>query len=281
MQRGAPEAACRGSPCGRVHFSTSAVSLLAADPCQTTYADGECSSWHQTFIGALPSVCGSGRQTVRISGLFLPVVLLPVFLCMCFRGSCKSILDAALGPRPPFICGSVRSCGASTTALWLWRTVGVLSHVHLHCADLPLCRDAPGSCELLSRPLKWGLDCFAALVRGHATAPYGLPARRWEGAAVRVATAALPLRHYPLPLLPQGLCLGHRILPHALDPAHLLQRGTVPNEHGAGMHQKGPQRRPQRRLDRRWEEVAKAVGGLSGTNAIEPGTWRQGDSGWA
>ena len=42
---------------------------------------------------------------------------------------------------------------------------------------------------------------------------------------------------------------------------------------------KGAQRRPQKRL----EEVAKAVGGrlLSVTNAIEAGTWRQGDSGWA
>ena len=46
---------------------------------------------------------------------------------------------------------------------------------------------------------------------------------------------------------------------------------------------KGPQRRPQKRLDKRLEEVAKAVGGrlLSGTNAIEAGTCRQGDSGWA
>ena len=46
---------------------------------------------------------------------------------------------------------------------------------------------------------------------------------------------------------------------------------------------KGPQRRPQKRWDRRLEEVAKAVGGrlLSVTNAIEPGTYRQGDSGWA
>ena len=47
-----------------------------------------------------------------------------------------------------------------------------------------------------------------------------------------------------------------------------------------------PQRRPQRRLGRRLEEVAKAVGGrlLSVTNAIEAGTWRQGDGarvGWA
>ena len=40
---------------------------------------------------------------------------------------------------------------------------------------------------------------------------------------------------------------------------------------------------PQRRLGRRLEEVAKAVGGrlLSVTNAIEAGTWRQGDSGSA
>ena len=46
---------------------------------------------------------------------------------------------------------------------------------------------------------------------------------------------------------------------------------------------KGPQKRPQRQFDRRLEEVAKAVGGrlLSVTNAIEGGTWRQGDSGWA
>ena len=46
---------------------------------------------------------------------------------------------------------------------------------------------------------------------------------------------------------------------------------------------KGPQRRLQRRLGRRLEEVAEAVGGrlLSVTNAIEAGTWRQGDSGWA
>ena len=39
---------------------------------------------------------------------------------------------------------------------------------------------------------------------------------------------------------------------------------------------KGPPRRPQQRLDRRLEEVAKAV-----TNAVEAGTWRQGDSCWA
>ena len=50
---------------------------------------------------------------------------------------------------------------------------------------------------------------------------------------------------------------------------------------------KGPQRRPPKRSDgrlgRRLEEVAKAVGGrlLSVTNAIEAGTWRQRDSGWA
>ena len=45
---------------------------------------------------------------------------------------------------------------------------------------------------------------------------------------------------------------------------------------------KGPQRRPQDQLDRRLEEVAKAVGGrlLSVTKAIEAGTWCQGDSGW-
>ena len=45
---------------------------------------------------------------------------------------------------------------------------------------------------------------------------------------------------------------------------------------------KRPQRQPQRRLNRQLEEVAKAVGGsLSVTNAVEAGTWRQGDSGWA
>ena len=39
----------------------------------------------------------------------------------------------------------------------------------------------------------------------------------------------------------------------------------------------------QGRVDRRLEEVAEAVGGglLSVTNAIEHGTWRQWDSGWA
>ena len=46
---------------------------------------------------------------------------------------------------------------------------------------------------------------------------------------------------------------------------------------------------PQRRLDRRLEGLAEAVGGacrggwgrlLSVTNAIGPGTCRQGDSGW-
>ena len=37
------------------------------------------------------------------------------------------------------------------------------------------------------------------------------------------------------------------------------------------------------RRNRRLEEVAEAVGGrlLSVANAIEAGTWRQGDSGWA
>ena len=45
----------------------------------------------------------------------------------------------------------------------------------------------------------------------------------------------------------------------------------------------GPQRRPHKRLDRRLEEVAKSGWGrlLSVTNAIESGTCRQGDSGWA
>ena len=46
---------------------------------------------------------------------------------------------------------------------------------------------------------------------------------------------------------------------------------------------KGPQRRPQQRLGRRLDEANEAVGGrlLSVSNAVEPGTWRQGDSGWA
>ena len=45
---------------------------------------------------------------------------------------------------------------------------------------------------------------------------------------------------------------------------------------------KGPQRRPQKRLDRRLEEVAKAIGGrvLSVTNAIEAGTCHRRHSGW-
>ena len=44
----------------------------------------------------------------------------------------------------------------------------------------------------------------------------------------------------------------------------------------------GPQRLSQRRLDRRLEEVTKAVGGRlrSVTNAFEAGTWHWGDSGW-
>ena len=43
---------------------------------------------------------------------------------------------------------------------------------------------------------------------------------------------------------------------------------------------KGPQRRAQKQLDRRLEEVAKAVGVrlLSVANTIEAGTCRQGDS---
>ena len=59
--------------------------------------------------------------------------------------------------------------------------------------------------------------------------------------------------------------------------------------HGAGggtrdaLEGKVPRRQSQKRLGRRLEEVAKAVGGrlLSVTNAIEAGTCRQGDSGWA
>ena len=61
---------------------------------------------------------------------------------------------------------------------------------------------------------------------------------------------------------------------------HGRHAGCAPPPH-PGLHLKG--RRPQKRLDRRLEEVAEAVGGrlLSATNAIEAGTWRQGDSGWA
>ena len=54
-----------------------------------------------------------------------------------------------------------------------------------------------------------------------------------------------------------------------------ISRGALEGE--------GPQRRPQQRLGRRLEEVAKAVGGgyCRLLNAVEPGAWRQGDSGWA
>ena len=62
-------------------------------------------------------------------------------------------------------------------------------------------------------------------------------------------------------------------------------RGTMRGGGGSrdALERKGPQTRSQKRLDRRLEEVAKAVGGrlLSVTNAVEAGTWRQGDSGWA
>ena len=65
-------------------------------------------------------------------------------------------------------------------------------------------------------------------------------------------------------------CVGNALFAYGLIPRDALEG-------------KGPQRRPQRRLGRRSEEVAKALGGrlLSVTNAIEAGTWRQGDSGWA
>ena len=44
----------------------------------------------------------------------------------------------------------------------------------------------------------------------------------------------------------------------------------------------GAQRRPQRLQTGGWRRLPKRLGGrfLSVTNAIEPGTWRQGDSGW-
>ena len=66
--------------------------------------------------------------------------------------------------------------------------------------------------------------------------------------------------------------MSHHRLPHLPHP----QRRDA-SEGNA------PLRRPQKRLDRQLEEVAKAVGGrlLSVTSAIETGTWRQGDSGWA
>ena len=72
------------------------------------------------------------------------------------------------------------------------------------------------------------------------------------------------------------------------------RRGSVWMFLGDALEGKGPQRGPQKRLDRRLKEVAKAVGWavgggcqsgwwrlLSVTNAIEAGTCRQGDSGWA
>ena len=66
-------------------------------------------------------------------------------------------------------------------------------------------------------------------------------------------------------------------------PGHARQREGEDAGRGRGASEgKGHWRRPQRQLGRRLEEVAKAVGGrlLSVTNAIEAGTWRQGDSGW-
>ena len=58
---------------------------------------------------------------------------------------------------------------------------------------------------------------------------------------------------------------------------------TVQHNPGDTVEGKGPQRRPQRQFDRRLEEVAKAVwGGYCRLHiAIEPGTWRQGESGEA
>ena len=71
--------------------------------------------------------------------------------------------------------------------------------------------------------------------------------------------------------------------PHAPTRGDLgkgLLRGPGPRDALKGQ---GPPRQPHKRLDRRLEEVAEAVGGrlLSVTSAIEAGTWRQGDSGWA
>ena len=53
--------------------------------------------------------------------------------------------------------------------------------------------------------------------------------------------------------------------------------------HGHAVEGKGPGRRSQGRRGSRLEGVAKAVGGrlLSVRNAVEAGTWRQGDGGWA
>ena len=66
----------------------------------------------------------------------------------------------------------------------------------------------------------------------------------------------------------------------------VAERGLGAVARGVGKEareRRRPRRRPRRRLGRRLEEVAEAVGGrlLSVTNAIEAGTWHQGDSGWA
>ena len=74
------------------------------------------------------------------------------------------------------------------------------------------------------------------------------------------------------------------------DLGHLLSSEMVLQEwHGGGgegrdaLEAKGPQRRPQRRLGGRLEGVAKAVGGgyCRLQLAVEAGTCRPGDSGWA
>ena len=69
---------------------------------------------------------------------------------------------------------------------------------------------------------------------------------------------------------------------HGTRPGLCLVIGGGGGGRGA-FKAKGPQRWPQKRFGRRLEEVAEAVGGrlLSVTNAIEAGTCRQGDSGWA
>ena len=67
------------------------------------------------------------------------------------------------------------------------------------------------------------------------------------------------------------------------DVHHLQCNAWARGGGRAASEGKGPRSRPQRRLGRRLEEVAKAVWRrlLSVTNALEAGTWRQGDSGWA
>ena len=61
-----------------------------------------------------------------------------------------------------------------------------------------------------------------------------------------------------------------------MQPTREGHRALKPKARDA-LEGKGPQRPPQRRLDRRLEEVAKAVGGrlLSVTNASDVGVCRQ------